>query len=237
MEITNLIQALTWHPTRKWGKRNLTRIKKIIVHQELGEATIEEVNRYHIGPNHISQEGCPHFCYHYGIRKNGEVIQANELSSITWHCSGQNTEAIGIMLVGNFNGPGYDLGTSEPTAEQLASLKALTQHLMENFNLTRQDIYGHYHFGKPACPGFTLQTWVETIRADISAIGKPAQIEKTLIEIQKRLNQLGYAAGPEDGIHGIKTLAAIRKFQADQGLTVDGVAGPVTWKKLLELTT
>ncbi|XOV94424.1 MAG: N-acetylmuramoyl-L-alanine amidase [Bacteroidota bacterium] len=106
--ITNLIEQLPWHANRRWSKRSLNRIDKIIVHQEPGEGIVEQVNNYHMtAPNHVSKHGCPCICYHYCIRKSGEVVQANDLSSITCHCKGENSNAIGIMLVGNFNGPGY----------------------------------------------------------------------------------------------------------------------------------
>lgn len=51
---------------------------------------------------------------------------------------------------------------------------------------------------------------------------------ETLSGIQARLNNLGYAAGPVDGIDGPLTQAAVQAFQADQNLTVDGIAGPQT---------
>lgn len=41
-------------------------------------------------------------------------------------------------------------------------------------------------------------------------------------EIQARLNRLGYAAGPVDGIMGSRTRAAIEAFQAQHGLPADG---------------
>ena len=88
MTILNKISKLEWHPLRRWATRELTAINKIIIHQELGEGDIEAVNRYHIRPNHISSRGCPHFCYHYGIEKYGEIIQANEMGQITWHTTG-----------------------------------------------------------------------------------------------------------------------------------------------------
>ena len=42
--------------------------------------------------------------------------------------------------------------------------------------------------------------------------------------IQAGLTKLGYAPGPIDGIHGSKTTAAIRSYQSDNSLLVDGVA-------------
>jgi peptidoglycan hydrolase-like protein with peptidoglycan-binding domain len=44
-----------------------------------------------------------------------------------------------------------------------------------------------------------------------------------------------YAAalgGPADGLFGSKTEAAVKLFQADNGLQVDGIVGPETFKKL-----
>ncbi len=54
MKPTNKILHLKWHPKRRWAVRDLTRINKIIIHQELGEADIESVNQYHIHTNQPS---------------------------------------------------------------------------------------------------------------------------------------------------------------------------------------
>lgn len=55
-------------------------------------------------------------------------------------------------------------------------------------------------------------------------------------ELQKRLTQLGYVVGPLDGKFGSKTQAAVRRFQQDHGLKVDGLAGTVTTTELKRLT-
>ena len=54
--------------------------------------------------------------------------------------------------------------------------------------------------------------------------------------LQRILSTYGYSLGsknPFDGKFGAKTEAAVREFQADQGLTVDGIVGAKTWAKLL----
>ncbi len=51
--------------------------------------------------------------------------------------------------------------------------------------------------------------------------------------IQARLQALGYDTGPIDGVFGRRTQAAIRAFQRDQQLVIDGIAGPATLARLL----
>lgn len=46
--------------------------------------------------------------------------------------------------------------------------------------------------------------------------------------IQTKLKRWGYYNGNVDGIYGSQTLAAVKKFQQKNGLTVDGIAGTKT---------
>lgn len=47
-------------------------------------------------------------------------------------------------------------------------------------------------------------------------------------ELQQNLNKLGYSCGTADGSYGAKTANAVRNFQRDKKLSVDGIAGPLT---------
>ena len=51
-------------------------------------------------------------------------------------------------------------------------------------------------------------------------------------EVQSKLTELGFDLGPIDGIYGQKTRKAVSAFQESNGLQVDGVAGPISLKKL-----
>ena len=50
--------------------------------------------------------------------------------------------------------------------------------------------------------------------------------------IQQRLKKWGYYTGAIDGILGAKSVAAIKKFQKNNGLVVDGIVGPKTAAKI-----
>jgi peptidoglycan hydrolase-like protein with peptidoglycan-binding domain len=52
------------------------------------------------------------------------------------------------------------------------------------------------------------------------------------------LYNLGYSLGSYgiDGDYGRATEAAVKEFQRDQGLTVDGICGPMTWDALEKAT-
>ncbi len=50
--------------------------------------------------------------------------------------------------------------------------------------------------------------------------------------LQELLNKKGFDCGAVDGIFGSKTYAAVMAFQKANGLSADGIAGPLTWGKL-----
>ncbi|MCI1856993.1 MAG: spore cortex-lytic enzyme [Sporolactobacillus sp.] len=54
-----------------------------------------------------------------------------------------------------------------------------------------------------------------------------------VIELQARLQYIGYYKGKIDGVFGYGTYWALREFQQKYGLTVDGLAGASTRQKLI----
>ena len=65
---------------------------------------------------------------------------------------------------------------------------------------------------------------------EIFALSKYGSRGEEVKTIQTKLKRWGYYNGNVDGIYGSQTLAAVKKFQQKNGLTVDGIAG----KKTLE---
>jgi len=54
--------------------------------------------------------------------------------------------------------------------------------------------------------------------------------------LQDRLTELGYDAGRPDGMFGARTEKALRSFQRDYGLVIDGICGPATVRALRQLS-
>ena len=56
---------------------------------------------------------------------------------------------------------------------------------------------------------------------------------RSVREIQQALKDKGFDPGAIDGVWGRKTIAAVKQFQSEQRLTVDGIVGPKTKAALL----
>ena len=92
----------------------------------------------------------------------------------------------------------------------------------------------HYHHGygphlhiNGKCPYSVTAT--DTEKSTSTNTGKSTALVKTkIIQIQEKLNKLGYDCGKADGVIGKKTKTAIKAFQKDKGLIVDGIIGSET---------
>ena len=71
------------------------------------------------------------------------------------------------------------------------------------------------------------------LKMALADANKKERVSKITVEqIQHLLCYLGYDPGSCDGIQGANTQAAVKKFQADFGLTADGIPGEATQKML-----
>lgn len=80
--------------------------------------------------------------------------------------------------------------------------------------------------------GYAGQRTLEAAAKTLIKQGAKGNISKLL---QEMLVSLGYGTNGVDGIFGAGSNAALRAYQKDAKLSVDGIAGKATWKKLLGL--
>lgn len=70
------------------------------------------------------------------------------------------------------------------------------------------------------------------VQAFSSQIIQRGAVGDDVIELQARLQNIGYYHGKIDGVYGWGTYWALRNFQKDFGLPIDGLAGRTTKNKL-----
>lgn len=87
--------------------------------------------------------------------------------------------------------------------------------------------------GAPSSGGVTVTESANMALPQTAASGMSAET-MTKKQVQEALKNAGYYDGNIDGKIGPKTKAALKEFQKDMGLKVDGVAGRNTKEKLLK---
>lgn len=155
MNIINSIHKYK-QPGRSWYQRNVSMIKKIVVHhtasRQLGGTDHEQLQAE--ANHHINTNGWPGLSYTFVILPNGHIHQINNFSDVTW-TDGINWDCVAICLKGYFHDPYFE----KPTSEQVAALKWLLDNLSTQhpeFPAAKGDVYGHRDRAQTACPGNNL---------------------------------------------------------------------------------
>lgn len=58
-----------------------------------------------------------------------------------------------------------------------------------------------------------------------------------VIAVQQKLKELGFYSGSVDGVYGTGSIAAVKRFQQQNGLTADGLVGSRTYTALMSAST
>ena len=233
MIFEDIRDKLPRHATKRFTKRTIDDIAGGCLHHTAGRDNPYNTAAYHVGPNHVSQTGAPGLLYTFYIDLKGVIYWCNDLEAVTWSQGGHGSPLAGTDANYNYMAIvcGGDFSKSEPTLLQMLSFLTLWAHLtgersaealpVELFDALPCEpsaLWGHYDFGKPACPGPTLQ-------AIIKAISYHADTLTTVADWQEALTAAGYPL-IIDGIWGPKSAAALAAYQTAHGLIIDGVRGP-----------
>ncbi len=76
----------------------------------------------------------------------------------------------------------------------------------------------------------------EHVKAFSNQVIQRGAVGEDVIELQSRLQYIGFYTGKIDGVFGWGTYWALRNFQDEFGLKIDGLAGETTKAKLLKST-
>lgn len=128
------------------NKRN---IKELIVHcsatPEGKDYSVDTIRQWHL------QRGFSDIGYHYVIYRDGSIHRGRDESIIGAHCTGHNTNSIGVCYVGGCASDGKTPKDTR-TTEQKRSLVKLLKELKTKY--PQASIHGHRDFAAKACPSF-----------------------------------------------------------------------------------
>lgn len=128
----------------------MRKITKIIVHcsatPEGKDVKTETIRNWHVKDNHWKDIG-----YHYVIELDGSIHKGRDENAIGAHCSGQNSNSIGICYVGGVAKDGRTPKDTRTDAQKQSLLRLLKELKIKYPNAT---IHGHREFAAKACPCF-----------------------------------------------------------------------------------
>lgn len=128
------------------------RPNKVIVHHSAAKnptPQFEAINQWH------KDRGFPisvlgfYVGYHYVIEKSGDLRTARYEWEEGAHTVGQNSQSIGICLVGHFD-------IELPTAQQAATLGDMLASVCSRYNIDGNEIWAHRNFANKSCFGRLL---------------------------------------------------------------------------------
>ena len=202
----------------------------VLHHAASSNCSIEEIHYWHL------QKGWSGCGYHFFVRKDGSVYKGREENIVGAHCKNHNTGSIGICAEGDYSKETMPMLQKEAVVE-------LCEYLMDKYEII--NIYGHKELDPTECPGgkYPFQEIKEEATRNIKlGSSYPGYLIKrnssnfdlNVVKVQQHLVELGYDIGHcgADGYFGVATEKAVREFQGDVGIDVDGVVGNITWGKL-----
>lgn len=118
-------------------------------------ARLESIRRYH-----RDSLGWGDIGYHYAIDRAGRVYECRSLTHQGAHVKNYNEGNIGVMLMGNFD-------QQVPSNAQVDALSHHLSWLMRRHDVPISRIRTHREWegARTACPGSSLQVFMNTARA------------------------------------------------------------------------
>lgn len=129
----------------------MRKITRLIIHctatPQGREVTVTDIDRWH------RARGFDCIGYHFVIYLDGTVHIGRDVERLGAHCSGYNSNSIGIVYVGGLASDGTTPADTR-TPAQRASLRGLVSQLRARY--PGVTVHGHNEFAAKACPCFDV---------------------------------------------------------------------------------
>jgi hypothetical protein len=142
----------------------------------------------------------------------------------------ENLHLIAFLIMGNFAGPGWRGKEAGPSKSQMLAWDKLTSWSMKTFDYGAEGMFGHYHFGKAACPGYVVMNSIEKARYGALDIVTDLQWQEALLRWR---DDCLPKYGPDGDWEG-ESRTALIMFQKEHRLRVTGQKDPFTELVLLQ---
>jgi hypothetical protein len=113
---------------------------------------------------HINQ-GWGDIGYHYIVDPLGQVWEGRPVRYQGAHVRGQNDDNVGILVLGNFE-------RQTPTDAQVAALDRFAVAQLRVHRISPRRLYTHQELAPTACPGRSLQAYIDHSRRRGGAIAR-----------------------------------------------------------------
>ena len=149
----------------KWSGYNSNKINmkinkanKVVIHHSASgvKTTTKQISKWHKDRSFYYNEAFDNWVgYHYIIHASGRIEQTKLLRDEGCHCIGQNTQSVGVCLIGNFE-------NTYPTDSQASSLMSLIDYLNRIYG-KKLPVWGHCKYSATLCPGDHLKGFVKLL--------------------------------------------------------------------------
>ncbi len=162
-----------------WGSRTDTRVgtnrhgtRYIVIHHcAYNNSTIAARSEYEhmrvIQNQHMNDQGWSDIAYHYGIGKNGTIMEGRLFQYLSYASNTSPTyvdnNGIQVLMHGNFHVGNHFMNTS-----QRSKLIDLLSWLCYQYNISPSNIIGHRDNGASACPGDQIYSELTNIKNEVT---------------------------------------------------------------------
>lgn len=244
------------NPQNRGGKRATSLIKYIVVHYTGNDGDTDEANGKYFH-NNVVKASAHYFVDDDSVTRSvpddyiawsvggSKYSNCAKTGGGTYHGKCTNSNSISVEICDDVKN-----GKVCPSERTIENALSLVKTLMKKYGIPQENVIRHFDVTGKSCPAYWCGTsakdkkWKTEFHNKLKAEEKTVSIELKVLEkgskgeqvktLQRLLSAMKYNCGSADGVFGSGTDTAVRKYQKDKGLTVDGIVGKKTWESLLK---